>query len=303
MYGLSRVSSSGKMRILITFLSLLLLASCTKDTKIGYDYYTDGTIVYIRYYGGYPRASLKKIKLAGANPQTFVALASEKGGGKPTGLLWGKDDSLVFFKNTIIAGADPHTFEVLGIGYARDKGHVYFREQTLKEADPQSFTVIKKDSGEPFAKDDTHQFHGKSTMRMDIDLGSLEVLKRPFYKDTNNVYWGEDFTLLQGAHAQSFHTPDMGPAVNFQYYSFDKNRAYYYENGTILPISPVDSKSFTILSKHYAKDAHRVFYHATVLHDADAESFSVRRRIESHVGYDRNNRFVNGQLKPKTQEK
>lgn len=278
----------------ITLMTLLLLVSCTKDTKIGYDYYTDGTVVYIRYYGGYPRASLKKIKLKGANPKTFQALASERGGGKPTGLLWGKDDSLVFFKNKVITGAHAPSFEVLGHGYARDIKQVYYREHSIPEVDSDSFSVIKNSSEEPFAKDGRSQFHGRKRISNEIDLATLQVLKRPYYKDKNHVYWGEDFTILQKADVQSFSTPSMGPAVNFQYYSHDKNRAYYYENGTILPITPVDPKSFTVLSKHYAKDAHRVFYHATVLEGADAQSFTVRRRIESHVGHDQHGKFVSG---------
>lgn len=59
-----------------------------------------------------------------------------------------------------IHGADPQTFELLGLGYERDASHVYYYGSVVPQADVETFTVMSNDSTDYDAKDKNHRYSG-----------------------------------------------------------------------------------------------------------------------------------------------
>lgn len=110
-----------------------------------------------------------------------------------SGNCYGKDDTVVFFANKPIAGADAATFHLLGNAafYAADAAHVYAGAEMLADANPKNFT----DLGAGYAK-------GKHTVFYSAGMGGVLL-------------------QVEGADVGTFMVQDGG-----WYDAFDKNNRY-----------------------------------------------------------------------------
>ena len=100
---------------------------------------TDGQRVYV--YGD---------MIIGADPATFTPLPYQD----DQGYVFSKDEAHVYFSSadsnsylldptSIISGADPATFIVLGSGYAKDHIHAYFYDNVVPQSDPGTFALCE----------------------------------------------------------------------------------------------------------------------------------------------------------------
>jgi hypothetical protein len=87
---------------------------------------------------------------------------------------------VTYGKPSVVKGADPHTFQAIGCGYAKDVNHVYFEQARVKQADPKSFVVVP-----PFwAVDENHVFCMSSEIPQ-ADQTRFKVLSSGDYLSTD----------------------------------------------------------------------------------------------------------------------
>ena len=99
----------------------------------------DKSRVYHYDHQGKPRWVRK------ADPDSFVSLNDG---------IYGRDDSRVFCRATVVQGADVETWERLESDYSRDHRHVYYDGRRLSGSDAGSFKVVCDDlRGLRLAKD------------------------------------------------------------------------------------------------------------------------------------------------------
>ncbi|MCX7821174.1 MAG: DKNYY domain-containing protein [Brevinematales bacterium] len=101
-------------------------------------YFSDGKNVYY-----FDIRELKFIPLKGIQAKKFKAYDLDFAGEN----YWGTDGRFVYFHDKMVEGADPESFEYLGLGYGKDKNKVYyFRDSgffVIKEADPKTFQLVR----------------------------------------------------------------------------------------------------------------------------------------------------------------
>lgn len=290
-----------RMISLSWFLAItVFLTSCWSFDKSDKSCYRiKNSEVYLRYYGGYPRAKEVLLKVEGADYQSFKYIEDSREGACQRGYMFAKDKKHVFYRNQKIQFASPETFVALSYGYSKDKNSVFYKELLLEKVDPESFFVIKNDRKHAYSADKYGMIIKNKRIGKQIDIHSFELLFKPYSKDKNNVYYTEEFNVLKGADPESFTCPEFKSIVNFQYYAFDKNNAYYYEKGKVSIIKGIDNASFMVLSTHYAKDKNKVYYKDSVMSNADAESFHVPDKINKRTAQDKNHHYYEGKVKKK----
>ena len=95
------------------------------------------------------------------------------------------DKNCVFFKNKLISGANPKSFEVIGKYYSKDDLAVFHFESLVEFADPETFIVLEYQWG----KDKSYIFF-RDTKRDDIDYKSFSC-ENLTVKD-KNYFYGND---------------------------------------------------------------------------------------------------------------
>ncbi len=283
------------MKILVLFLVLTFVSSCMLiDTGNESCYRIKGDQVYLRYYGGYPRAKEVMLKVDGADAKTFKFIEGSREGACQGGDMFAKDEKHVFYRDEIIKMADLKSFEALKYGYSKDEANVFYLDSFIPKVDAESFFVIENNRKQPYAADKYGLIVRYKRIGGEIDAYSFELLPEPYSRDKNHVYYSGEFHILEGADPATFTCPKFKSIVNFQYYAYDKNRAYYYENGKVEIISGIEHTTFRVLSTHYAKDKNRVYYKDSVMENVDVESFNVPHRIDRRTAQDRNYEYFEG---------
>lgn len=193
----------------------------------------------------------KQYMLKGADPATFQHFPGS----------WAKDHKHCYWGNTQLKGADPVSFEALNFTYAKDKTYVWTQAGRITDADASSFVVC--DGGRlPM---------GAYTQKIGDQLVSCDLFAPyGFAKDANKVYY-YDFRgkakVVNKADASSFVSLDDG------YFGFDQTQVFC--GASLLP--KAQTKNWQKLHQHYyysRSEAH-IYYLNRLIPGADAETFEV----------------------------
>jgi hypothetical protein len=144
---------------------------------------------------------------------------------------------------TAIAGADPATFRVLTQRYSRDASRIYFEGVPFPVRDPATFEVLYSS----YARDRVTGYYMREVVPKS-DGATFEGLSDHFARDKAHVWYSH------------INMDAAGPGV--------------IEN---LPLPDADPATFVAIEGDYGKDAKRVYRRATVLPDANPQTFTVPR--------------------------
>lgn len=159
----------------------------------------------------------------GADPDSFKIL----------GRYYEKDNNAVYAGEQPLPNANPHTFHVLADDmYAEDGVHVYFMGDTVTGADPNSIQVADP-IGSGYALDAQHVYYGKDEIP-NADTTSFSVFSDGYYaKDANTVYYnGVQIPGADAATFKSLWSDDPNVSISEAYDAYDKN--HHYMNGEIV---------------------------------------------------------------------
>ncbi len=156
-----------------------------------------------------------------------------------TDFPYAKDKFNVYYKNSIVAGADKNTFTVLFKDYAKDKNHIYYYGKVLNtKLDPETFSlvysslIVKDKNGAYILQGQDHYVSNSDNYKYDrlsnikdpqslnfvsyckgMGVGSGEDSNHNYYfKDKNNIYyikineWDNKYSVnvLDGIDVNSF---------------------------------------------------------------------------------------------------
>lgn len=159
-------------------LLLLLSTSCSE----GY-IEKDGKVYFEWFHGGNLE---RRESLVPADLETFEILPGRRG-------YFGKDKNYVFYKWTIIKGADPETYRVINEKgmrdyYAMDKNRIYYFERVISGSTSEGFQLIHEKG--PYFRD-KNQIYFKTEPLEDIcSLDNFKVLEHVWSTDGCCYYWG-----------------------------------------------------------------------------------------------------------------
>lgn len=273
----------------ITLFSLLFLLSSCLTTKPTY-YEKDGQMhvkVLSTYYGKYD------LLIKGADPSTFRTIDH----------YYTADANHVYLfrgiiMNSIVAleQADPATFEVLEHGYSRDAHHVWYYSHLIHEADSKSFRVLQKD----FARTDSLLFNYSSPV-YGVDPNTVVFHSKHYIGDKNDVYRLEPDYLkpLHVSYKESF-TLVQKKDDEFYFWAKDKNYVYYlgyHENDSNIVRSTIaDYQSFEVVNHDYARDKVQVYYHDSILNEADPATMKSIEYFDQEFAKDKYHVFYRGKI-------
>lgn len=102
-----------------------------------------------------------------------------------------------------VPGADPATFEVLGLALAKDKNHVWKEDRKVEGADPKTTKVLT----DRVWKDAKHVYFYGNVIK-GADAATFEALDDDYhYRDANRVYWIFNVVkVVEGADPKTFKT-------------------------------------------------------------------------------------------------
>jgi hypothetical protein len=101
-----------------------------------------------------------------------------------SGFVW-KDDHHVWYQHKKIAGADPVTFKHLEQAFYRDAENVYWSDTILKGADPHTFRTFGENSSYGA---DKNMVWGSTKPLPFLDAPTFDVVHQSVYKDNKGVY-------------------------------------------------------------------------------------------------------------------
>ena len=81
-------------------------------------------------------------ELSGVDPRSFVAILNRNSKNPKYNVHYGKDKKWIYFERSEIKLADRSSFEILSNVWSKDLFHVYFKEKIVAFADPASAEVI-----------------------------------------------------------------------------------------------------------------------------------------------------------------
>ena len=164
------------------------------------------------------------------------------------------------YKKTLIASADPNTFEVLSEKYSKDINNVYlcshdleyyskFKCEIVENADPGTFSSIGTTGGDIYAKDKNYVYM----------LGKV----------------------IENADPLSFNLVG-DELINGRVHTYTKDKNYVYRSGEI--IKNADSSTFILIYPNtnqdysyasYAKDKNHVYIFGKLIENADQQTFRL----------------------------
>jgi len=198
---------------------------------------------------------VKATIIADADPRTF----------ERTDLDWGNDEKNHFFKNTKVV-ADYESFKLLNDYFAKDKYRVFSQNGDTFEpiaALTASFKIIGESS------------HG---------IDELQVYWKPFFKNKSLGLITIPYT-------------NEGDVEVINHYFLRIANTIYFDG---IARSDIDSNSFAIIDHSYAKDIEHVFYKGDIVMGADPNSF---KKMENSYKYiDKNGVYHEGKLEEKETE-
>jgi len=286
------------MKIFSLVFGVLFLSSCLPfETSNNSCYRIKDGVVYLRYYGGYPSAKEVLLKVEGADAETFNFIEGSREGACQGGDMFAKDEKHVFYRTETIKMAHPESFEALKYGYSKDENNVFYLASFLPNVDPESFFVIENNRKESYAADKYGLIVRDKRIGGQIDAASFQLLFKPYSRDKNHVYYSDMFHILEGADPATFTCPKFESIVNYQYYAYDKNNAYFYERDKVELVENIDYETFKVLGSQYAKDKNHAYYQATVIPEADLATFHVPHQIDRYSAQDKNHHYFEGKIK------
>ena len=162
---------------------------------------------------------------------------------------------------------DLKTVEVLGRKFIKDKDAVYFQDTKIINADPHSFVAIDNF----YAKDKNRVYYCSHSFQ-DIDINTFEFLEDDYIvlKDKNHSYsicFG-DYGLYS---AKNTVIPFLPEGIVFMSRQYAKDNTLVYYNGRT--IKDADTKTFVFIYDGYARDCNNVYHNGEILTGADSQSF------------------------------
>ncbi len=222
------------------------------------------------------------------NPDDFQTLVAVKDISTFKGLgdEYAKDSLAVYYGSDgqvrEIEGADPSSFEFLGLWYARDANHVYNQGEIIEDADPESFELLTYD----WCYDKKSLYYDQE--RIEGNISELKLLEHPeYYILDKGVYLHHEY--LDGVDPETF------VFLNSSYMK-DKNHVYC-RYGNHKPLKDVDLDSFVIIKGAWAKDNSNTFYKGTLVPDVNPNEFVILEdlinlRFRSHEVYAKDDKTV-----------
>ena len=188
--------------------------------------------------------------------------------------FFAKDSTNVFYAGTVIAIADPNSFEVLPGGYgsyAKDKNYAYYEVNSSNASD--SLTPISGADASTFT--------------------SLGNPYAPYAKDKHYVY--RNGRVINEADPKTFQILHVNKDPNTCYGGYTKDKNHIYYCGSVVP--DADPSTFSILmdsdnaTSTYARDVSHVFsaFPPQIITGANPKSFVVLK-----YGYAKDNKHVYG---------
>lgn len=186
--------------------------------------------------------------------------------GQKDSSLYMKDKNGIYWKtpDEKLENADPKTFEVVSIHYAKDKKNVYVHSSVLKNADPETFRVLRDSAGRPaIVVDKDHIFFGNEIVE---ELKPDKIKTITGINDwLDNEHW---HGLVYEEHVRSYRFLQCKriKASNLpaeEYYILE-GEVYYTGNSESFCegdlIEEADPESFITLNEEYAKDRNYVYH-------------------------------------------
>ncbi len=178
-------------------------------------------------------AELERLVLEAVNPNTFT----------PTGINWGKDNDLIFYKEKQVVGADAETFEIIDESWAKDADSLYYQFIKIPNAKQPSFIPLTEDDNflAKIIRDDKKVYlykpHRLALRETLIPIPELSpdtlsfIDKSGFYiKDQDSVI----YVNINSDKSPHYKVLDGADAETFTYYAEseadakDKNFTYRY---------------------------------------------------------------------------
>jgi len=222
-----------KHRFNFLFVLPLLLATLASCNSSGEYIEHEGTICFSYWTFSF---GTKYEKLPQVNKLTFESIED-----------WvGRDNNHVYFKSTLVKGADPATIKVKKYPLIYDKKDYYYKGVPLHVASVKNFEVIKWKEEDLWAIDGKYAFY--DTIRIEPkDIKSFKLIHQDAAVDSEHVYrYGK---IL----------PEADPATYVEewkgFYNRDKSHIWYM--GELL--KDVDYESF-VVDKDGARDKRGPIY-------------------------------------------
>lgn len=194
------------------------------------------------------------------------------------------DSTQVFFRNRVLAGADPAEFVLLGDGFSKTNSQVFFFDREIEGADASSFMAL----GEDYAKDDQFYYYKRTRLtRRELNLtgdssasgieGELVVIGNGFARDDVKVLGRRDVLRFSDVGTR---TSGPVPASGFTYEHglIRYGNQVFYSNGARFTLSPLASLQFLPITDNCHTINDKVHCHGRMIPDADRESFEVINR-------------------------
>ncbi len=171
---------------------------------------------------------------------------------------YSKDNYNVYFKDVLVKGADPDTFEILSkTSYATDKKNCYFEGKKISGIDTKSIHSINKkeidDNKETIAYDyiaDSKHIYFKGEQVLG-DPETYLVLRdgnNPIAKDKNNIYFKN--TIVQDADPDTYEPIGNITGIGILYISNDRA---FLNDDLLENISTKDLKILNTMNSKYGR--------------------------------------------------
>ncbi|GAA3770982.1 DKNYY domain-containing protein [Flavobacterium ginsengiterrae] len=204
-------------------------------------YWSDGKLVYFRYY-----------IIKNADLDSFVQFPGS----------WAKDKKHCYSMHTRLRNADILTFEILNYTYAKDKNNVWTLAGRIPEADAETFEVC----------DDGKESTGITFVMSEQNIEGTRESFLPFGygKDRNNVYY---YDFAPKIKIVKHAIPSSFKSLNDGYFGYDEKSVFCGKS--ILPKANPNTWKKLEENYFYSKDQNRIYYFNSLLKGADAASFEV----------------------------
>lgn len=145
-------------------------------------------------------------KVADTNAATFKDIGDD----------YAIDNMHVYYRGSIIDGADPATFSVIKEwGWSRDSTHIFAGRRQIEACDHKTFKFFTN-----VWQGDSKCVYRSGKVLPSADPNSFKAINFWYGKDNEHVFFS--YTLIEGADAETFHLLP-GPCVVC---ARDKNRCY-----------------------------------------------------------------------------
>lgn len=186
------------------------------------------------YYMGYQPVPL-------ADYESFKPLKPSK---RYYSSAYATDKYNVYFKDSIIHGADPETFQQIDFYVGQDKYRTYYKWHATKIKDFNKLSKINQ-----LYTDGTSIYDHNLIQLNNVDISSFRNIDNTnWYTDKNNVWW-------QGIIVKDADPNTFRPIFMYSFFSGEKE-----EHGS---------------NYNYGKDAYHVFFRDSIIEGADPNTFEI----------------------------